>query len=396
MNHQDSSPIDIPSVKRGTAGDTFGSFFVRAIWIILGATLVIFLIFFSTGHIRLSRIGSQVVGMLLYSTLIGVPSIVSLNWIGHRYSHRFPRGIVLGYAMVLACTATAGTFTGDLVLCLVGIISPGGYWPELWFSLPFSIVISLMIGLSISTFETMRYKLQAATLALRTQQVEQERAYKLLAESRLSSLESRIHPHFLFNTLNSIAALIPSDPVRAEDTVSKLASLLRFSLNANQTGLVPLSLELKIVRDYLEIEKTRFGQRIRYELAVPEALQDVKVPMLSLQSLVENAVKHVAAKRTEGVSIQVKGSRDANRINLEVLDDGQGFSLESITPEHGLGNLVARLELLFGDGGELAVTRENEMTVVRLSFPAYSESRDAVFRSGSIQVDAVPRSGDFK
>ena len=107
-------------------------------------------------------------------------------------------------------------------------------------SYPFSVVISLMFGLSLTTYETLRYKLQAATLELRTRQVEQERAYKLLAEARLSSLESRIHPHFLFNTLNSIAALIPSDPQRAEDTVGKLASLLRFSLNANHSGLVQL------------------------------------------------------------------------------------------------------------------------------------------------------------
>jgi LytS/YehU family sensor histidine kinase len=158
--------------------------------------------------------------------------------------------------------------------------------------------------------------------------------------------------------------------MRAEDTVGKLASLLRFSLNAHQSGLVPLSQELKIVRDYLEIEKTRFGQRIRYEIDVSDALQDVRVPPLALQSVVENAVKHVAAKRPEGVSIRVSGARDANRINLDVLDDGPGFSLSDIRPEHGLGNLVARLELLFGSAGELAVTRENEKTMVRLVFPA--------------------------
>ena len=96
----------------------------------------------------------------------------------------------------------------------------------------------------------------------------------------------------------------------------------------------------------------------------------MKIPPLALQSLVENAVKHVAAKRTEGVSIQVVGSREADRINLEVLDDGPGFSLDAITPEHGMGNLMARLELLFGVAGELTVTRKGEMTVVRLSFPA--------------------------
>jgi LytS/YehU family sensor histidine kinase len=299
---------------------------------------------------------------------------VLLTRLSHRYTDRFPRLIVLIQALVLVCTAVAGSFAAGLVFQIVGLVPRGEYWGELRSVLPFSIVISLMFGLSISTFETMRYKLQAATLELRTKQVEQERAYKLLAEAQLSSLESRIHPHFLFNTLNSIAALIPRDPQLAEDTVGKLASLLRFSLNANQRGLVALSQELKVIRDYLEIEKTRFGPRLSYEITIPEALYDVQVPPLALQSLVENSVKHVVSARTEGARIQIAGAmtgtNDSQRIRLEVMDDGPGFSLDAITAEHGLGNLIARLELLFGTEGRLAVTRENEKTVVRLLFPA--------------------------
>ena len=359
------------SLRKGQQAvpDSFGSLIVRAIWTISGATLVIFLIFLATDHLRLSRIGSQIVGMFVYSSVIAIPSIFLLNWIGQRYSVKFPRAIRLVHAVTLVCTATIGTFAGDLLLQLAGIIPGGDYWPELWSSLPISIVIALMFGLSITTFETLRFKLQATELALRTQQVEQERAYKLLAEAQLSSLESRIHPHFLFNTLNSIAALIPSNPQLAEDTVGKLASLLRFSLNAQPTGLVSLSQELKIVRDYLEIEKTRFGPRIRYAIAVPESLGDIKVPPLALQSLVENVVKHVVSKRTQGASIQITAAQEASRIHLEVRDDGPGFALDAIRPEHGLGNLAARLELLFGPAGQLEVTRENKKTVVRLSFP---------------------------
>jgi len=256
------------------------------------------------------------------------------------------------------------------VLEISGIIPRSEYWPEFRGSLPFAILIALMIGMSMSVYETLRFKLQAAKLELRTRQVEQERAYKLIAEAQLSSLESRIHPHFLFNTLNSIAALIPSDPVRAEDTVGKLASLLRFSLNANQSGLVPLSQELKIVRDYLEIEKTRFGARLRYNIAVPDSLASVKVPPLALQSLVENVVKHVVSKRTEGAMIQITGTLESDHIHLEVADDGPGFTLDAISSEHGLGNLIARLELLFGSAGQLGVSRKDEKTAVCLTFPA--------------------------
>jgi sensor histidine kinase YesM len=348
----------------------YGSFAIRAIWIVSISTLVVFLILLSAGHMRLSQSRGTIIGSLVYTAIIGLPSMFLLTRLSVCYTRKFPRLIILLQALVLICTATVGAFAGDLVLLYAGLVHRGAYWPELRVSLPFAIVISLMIGLSISTFETMRYKLQAASLELRTREVERERAYKLLAESRLSSLESRIHPHFLFNTLNSIAALIPSDPQRAEDTVGKFASLLRFSLNANHAGLVPLSQELKIVRDYLEIERTRFGDRIRFEIAIPASLDDVRVPPLAIQSLVENVVKHVVSRQPQGAAIKITASRDSKGVQLAVIDDGPGFSLDAITPEHGLGNLIARMELLYGPAGQLEAARENNKTVVRLSFPA--------------------------
>jgi sensor histidine kinase YesM len=348
----------------------YGAHLGRAISIVAGATLLIFLIFLSTGHVKLSHGGRQIVVVFIYSALIALPSIFLLTTLSFRFTDRFPRLVILMRAMVLMCTATVGVFASGLVMQLVGIVPRSAYWLELRSSLPFSIVMNLMFGLSISTFETLRYKFQAAQLELRTRQVEQERAYKLLAEARLSSLESRIHPHFLFNTLNSIAALIPSDPARAEQTVGNLASLLRFSLNANHSGLVLLSQELKVVREYLEIERTRFGARLRYAIDVPETLDEIGVPPLALQSLAENAVKHVVSKLPQGASLQITGSREGSRIRLAVLDDGPGFSLNAITPDHGLGNLIARMELLYGPSGQLEVARENDKTVVRLSFPA--------------------------
>jgi LytS/YehU family sensor histidine kinase len=90
---------------------------------------------------------------------------------------------------------------------------------------------------------------------------------------------------------------------------------------------------------------------------------------LALQCLVENSVKHVVAQRPQGGEIHVTATRDENLARLEVIDDGPGFSLESITPEHGLGNLVGRLELLFGDRARLTVSRQDGMTVVGLTFP---------------------------
>jgi sensor histidine kinase YesM len=349
---------------------SFGAHMLRAILIAIGSALVIFLLFLSLGRFRLSETGRELLIVFIYCILISLPSIFLLTRMSIRYTERFPRLIVLMQAGGLVFTAIAGSLAAGLVFQIAGLVPRSEYWVEFRLSAPFSVVISLMFGLSISAYETMRYKLQATALELRTRQVEQERAYKLLAEARLSSLESRIHPHFLFNTLNSIAALIPMDPQRAEDTVGKLASLLRFSLNAQHSGLVPLAQELKIVRDYLEIESTRFGPRLRYEIIVPASLDSVKVPPLALQTLVENSVKHVVAQRTEGASVQITGAMESGRIHLEVIDDGPGFSLGAAAPEHGLGNLAARLELLFGGAGQFEVTRESEHTIARISFPA--------------------------
>ncbi|MGB7985700.1 MAG: histidine kinase [Terracidiphilus sp.] len=354
----------------GRQGPRISAVILRLVWIVPAVALLCLAIFLSFGHTKLSESGISLVVNFVYAALIALPSAILLTKVTHRYSERFPRFVIVLDALVLLATATCGTLVGGLLLSWIGIIPHRLYWFEFRSSYPISVVISLMVGLGITSYETLRYKLQAATLELRTRQVEQERAYKLLAEAQLSSLESRIHPHFLFNTLNSIAALIPSDPQRAEDTVGKLASLLRFSLNANQNGLVSLSQELKIVRDYLEIEKTRFGARLRYEISVPDECTEVSVPPLALQSLVENAVKHVVAQRNQGAEIHISGVKVDGHFVLEVSDDGPGFTLAAITPEHGLGNLIARLELLFGSAGQLEVARENDRTVVRLSFPA--------------------------
>ncbi len=337
--------------------------FVPAIGIVVGVLLLV------TEHPTFSQAGRKFLASLVYSSFIGIPSSIVLNWLGFRYAERYPRLIVLMDIAVLLVSATAGCMAGAIVLQSAAIVRPGEYWIEFWSSFPICIVVTLIFGLSISSFETMRQRLQSATLELRTRQVEQERAYKLLAEASLSSLASRIHPHFLFNTLNSIASLIPSDPQRAEDTVSKLASLLRFSLNENQRGLVPLRQELKIVRDYLEIEHTRFGSRLRFQINAPNNLDEIAVPPLALQTLVENAIKHVVARRADGATIVVTGTLDGELVRLEVVDDGPGFSLESIAPQHGLGNLIARLELLFGERGELSVARKNDKTVVTMLFP---------------------------
>ncbi|MGH9719975.1 MAG: sensor histidine kinase, partial [Bryobacteraceae bacterium] len=144
---------------------------------------------------------------------------------------------------------------------------------------------------------------------------------------------------------------------------------LRFSLDSNCEGLVPLSRELKIVTDYLEIERARFGARLRYSIDAPEELAEIEVPPMSVQTLVENAVKHAIAPRREGGEVVIRASGIAEGLELIVADDGPGFTADAIVEGHGLDNLRSRLAVLFGDTSGLRIERRGERTAVILRVP---------------------------
>jgi LytS/YehU family sensor histidine kinase len=207
----------------------------------------------------------------------------------------------------------------------------------------------------------------ASRMALQAQRLERERAEKLAAEAQLASLTSRVQPHFLFNTLNSISALIRENPEQAEQTIERLASLLRSSLD--QTETVPLEQEIKLVRDYLEIQRTRLGERLRFEVTVEPGVQAL-VPPFSIQTLVENAVKHVAGRRQEGVTLQIQARRFDGNLVVFVNDNGPGFAEDSLKAGHGLDNLQGRLRAIYGDRAGLEFLRERGSMIVRLRVPA--------------------------
>ena len=241
---------------------------------------------------------------------------------------------------------------------------------EFAFAVRLGAIISLAFGLSVSFYEGMRYKLQAATLELRTRTLEEERARKLLAEARLSSLESRIHPHFLFNTLNSISALIPQDPQRAGRHRRPVRVAIALLANASQTSLLPWSKNSKWCAIIWSLSRRALALAALSSIIVPEPLLAVAVPPLSIQTLVENSVKHVAAPRPQGGEIRIEArSAGPDRIDIEVIDDGPGFARENIPAGHGLENLIARLTLLFGPGARLEVDCGKAHSTVRLSFP---------------------------
>jgi sensor histidine kinase YesM len=306
---------------------------------------------------------------LVYSYSIGTLAGLGLPVVG-RLTVRLPMASrITAMLAATCCIAVAGFALAGALQIALGLISAEELRANLGFLLKFCVLMALVFAMAMFFYEDLRRRLEAATLELRARELAEERARKLAAEARLSSLASRIHPHFLFNTLNSISALIPEDPRRAEEMVGRLAALLRFSLDAQQSELTPLGVELKIVRDYLEIQKARFGDRLRYSIEVPAELEGAEAPPLAVASLVENAVKHAVAPRREGGAVRVAARAVGGSLELEVSDDGPGFRLEAATPGHGLDNLLSRLAVLYNGAAGLEVEDAQPGAIVRMRLP---------------------------
>src|SRR5580693_66566 len=354
--------------------------FVKTVVILIAAAFIppLLLLVASTDHVSSERLLATYRFSLVYACSIGGLNFLTIPRLWGRVHAlnawlRWP--IRVGAMFV-------NTLVGSLLACLIllafGWIPQEIYWIEFWASLKMATFITILVGLSIGIYESFQWRLEESALQLRTKELERERALKLATEAQLASLESRIHPHFLFNTLNSISSLIPEDPERAERLVEQMAALLRFSLDASHTGLVPLSREMKIVSDYLEIERARFGERLRYHFDVAANAGDAKVPPLAVQTLVENSVKFAVAASRAGGDVWIAGIRENGLLRVEVSDDGPSFKLESAPAGHGLDNLRGRLATLFGEQAALTVERRENRNSVLLAVPQTRNGHESI------------------
>lgn len=188
--------------------------------------------------------------------------------------------------------------------------------------------------------------------------------------ARLKALKLQLNPHFFFNSLNSVRALIAEDPERAQQMVTQLARLLRSTLQVDDVKTVPLEEELSTVRTYLELEQVRFEDRLQYRLDATEEALERPVPFMLVQTLVENGIKHGIAESREGGTIAIEAAVWDDTLRLEVTNPGRVASEEGGV---GLENARERLHLLFGDAASLQLTNADDRTVVataRLPLPS--------------------------
>jgi len=201
-----------------------------------------------------------------------------------------------------------------------------------------------------------------------------EQQERLLLQARMEALQSQINPHFLFNTLNSIASLVRADPDSARLMIVRLGNILRRLLRKGDS-FVPLREEFEFLDDYLDIEVARFGHdKLKVVKELDPVSLDLLVPSMILQPLVENAVKHGFASKVEAGTIYLRSRSFDHRLVIEVEDDGVGMPVAGSSQSSGTGigmvNVTERLQVVYGDAAQLSVSSEqNRGTLVRLVLP---------------------------
>lgn len=203
----------------------------------------------------------------------------------------------------------------------------------------------------------------------RKQQVDTLKLEALVKELELKTIKAHINPHFIFNALNSIRALIDENPKRARTAVTELSNLLRSSMKAEKLETVPFEKELNIVKDYLALEHIRFEERLKIEYDIEEGTLDQQVPPMMLQTLVENAIKHGISKQIEGGSVKIISCFIGKYLELKVHNTGYLDAAINVDG-FGIASTENRLHLMFGDKAHFNICEFNgNMVEAKIQIP---------------------------
>ena len=209
---------------------------------------------------------------------------------------------------------------------------------------------------------------------LRQKEAQTARLTAQLAQAQLQALKMQIHPHFLFNTLNSIAALLHKDVEAADRMIARLGDFLRLTLKSSDAQIVDFEQELEFLKCYLDIEHIRFQDRLTVELDIDSHALTAMVPNLILQPIVENAVRHGVARQTNPGHITIRARREGERLIMRVEDNGPGLKVNSNGSGIGISNTRARLEQFYGSDFSFQITNSaGRGASVTLDIPAFVE-----------------------
>ena len=289
---------------------------------------------------------------LVYSECIGLQACLYTDGARRLFwpQRRAPTALLLP----LTVAALLAAWLGGTWLAAVLLGRPWGAEGALT-----SFVVTAAAGFVAVLYFREREKMATLESEAAQQKSRSEAIERQAAQARLALLQAQIEPHFLFNTLANLHALIGTDPARAQEMLDHLNAFLRASLSAAREDRSTLEAEFALLRDYLELIAIRMGARLRFRLELPPQLARTKLPPMLLQTLVENAIKHGLEPKLEGGEVSVRARREDAALVLEVADSGVGFAAGGTTgTQLGLAQLRERLAAIYGPAATLAL-REN-------------------------------------
>lgn len=292
-------------------------------------------------------------------------------------SHRFPfhaGGWVKSLLAHLGCNLTFSFLVFAITIPLFLWVSPYASDHSIWFWIQgkanlYMILYFWIYWAILGSILSTQYYRQFRDRELKATQLEGQ-----LAQAQLQVLKMQLHPHFLFNTLNAISALLHKDAESADIMIARLGELLRTTLENVGTQEISLRQELEFIQPYLEIEKARLGDRLRVDMHIDPEAMDAAVPNLVLQPIVENAIRHGIAPYIQKGRIDIRAWREDGMLRMEVEDNGPGLSLQqqiSFRPGVGITNTRARLQQLYGPDHHFEIKNgANKGLTVTLLIPA--------------------------
>lgn len=272
---------------------------------------------------------------------------IRLSWLNYRLPRLIPR------LMVSSAISAAVIWGMDFVTDYIT-----GYYNEQKLDLTPTLIIAqmLVILLLVLTWNGIYFTFHFFQKS-RKQEISNLELVASNKESELKNLRSQLNPHFLFNSLNSIRALVDIDPSKAKKSITTLSNLLRQSLDLGKENLVSLERELSVAKSYLDLERVRFEERLKVDWEIDSSLEEFQVPPFSLQMMVENAIKHGISNLKEGGIVRIRAYEEGENVCIQVLNSGNLRQVVDLGV--GIQNIRKRLELQYGNNASFYLREQD-------------------------------------